>query len=82
MSFITWMESFFETDTSCHGIDFNPATGLPMSADSGIDVGGSAYGTDIHEQSFFEHGHTSYHEGCFSSTINNDWHSGGTSWES
>jgi len=29
---------------------FNPATGLPMLGDSigGVDVGGSPYGTDIH----------------------------------
>jgi len=33
------------------GCDINPATSLPMINDSGVDVGGSTFGTDIHEDS-------------------------------
>jgi len=29
-------------------MEFNPATGLPMLDDAGIDVGGSPFGIDIH----------------------------------
>lgn len=29
--------------------DINPATGLPMLDDVWVDVGGSPYGTDIHQ---------------------------------
>lgn len=29
--------------------DINPATGLPMVDDAWVDVGGSPYGTDIHQ---------------------------------
>lgn len=35
------------------GCDINPATGLPMISDcGGVDVGGSPFGTDIHDDSW------------------------------
>jgi hypothetical protein len=34
--------------------EINPATGLPMIGDgmSGVDIGGSPFGTDMHQSSF------------------------------
>ena len=31
-----------------HNQDINPANGLPMIDDTGVDVGGNPYGTDLH----------------------------------
>jgi len=55
-----WLGSTADTDMSpcdtgpshfdTHTCDINPATGLPMLDDcGGIDVGGSPYGMDIHQ---------------------------------
>lgn len=39
------------------GCDINPATGLPMiDGIGGVDVGGSPFGSDIHETSHFDSG--------------------------
>lgn len=37
-----------------HVASVNPATGLPMAGDGfgGVDVGGSPFGTDIHQDTF------------------------------
>lgn len=42
------------TTTEVHFTYINPATGLPMAGDgcSGIDVGGSPFGLDIHQNSY------------------------------
>jgi len=34
------------------GPDINPATGLPMLDDTWLDVGGSPFGTDIHQPAY------------------------------
>lgn len=55
-SIFSWFNTGFETtdiggfsSTADYGCDINPATSLPMINGSGLDVGGSPYGTDIHE---------------------------------
>jgi len=39
-------------DIELNGVDINPATGLPMIDDAYIDVGGSLYGCDAHQQTW------------------------------
>ncbi len=55
----------------------NPATGLPMvSGDtSGVDVGGSPYGTDFHHDSFVDHSSSGWDSG-FSGGWDSGSHSG------
>lgn len=65
------------TDIGCDstmngGCDINPATGLPMIGDcGGLDVGGSPYGTDIHDDSW-DSSSSSFGD-SFSSGIGNSW---------
>ncbi|MGX9367468.1 hypothetical protein ACTVJH_15750 [Desulfoplanes sp. PS50] len=49
MSISGWFSNLF-------GTSINPASGLPMNDDSGIDVGGNSFGTDSmsSDTSFFE----------------------------
>lgn len=41
-------------------IDINPATGLPIIGNSGVDVGGNPYGLDLNDQFENSFDHTSY----------------------
>jgi hypothetical protein len=47
------------TPSYSHVPDINPATGLPMIEDAGIDVGGSPYGVDTHDTGW-EPSHVTY----------------------
>lgn len=42
MNPFNWLSDLLHSDPG-----INPATGLPMAGDSGIDVGGNPYGTDM-----------------------------------
>ena len=56
----------------CGSHDINPSTGLPMIDGSGVDVGGSPYGVDIH------------HDDCWatsSSSWDDSFSSSGGSWD-
>lgn len=57
LSFLSAALCSFETPHGCDPgsvdiADVNPATGLPMLCDTGIDVGGSPWATDIHSSMF------------------------------
>ena len=67
----------------------NPATGLPMISDdcTGVDVGGSPYGSDLHDDtasiaSVWDDGITSmstgFDDGSFSTASSSDW---GSNWD-
>ena len=58
-----WEDSSSVVDSTPSPV-FNPATGLPMIGDSygGVDVGGSPFGTSIHDSAYEPFTHSSGHD--------------------